>query len=114
MSRLLRSPWQHPFRSDCLVRKLLGKIADLCATSHKTLDVVAFQILRGAPADDLAEAEEGEAVGNEACVDLIVRDQDDGNVAKLLNRSMVFRTSICCFCPSAEVGSSRIRTLAPK
>ena len=27
---------------------------------------------------------------------------------------IVFNTSNCCFCPSAEVGSSSINTLAPK
>ena len=33
---------------------------------------------------------------------------------RLRTRLMVFSTSSCCFCPRAEVGSSRISTRAPK
>src|SRR5208337_5636581 len=61
--------------------QLALEIPHLGAAGHQPADVLAFEILFGTAADHYAERQEGESVGDEFGVYLVVSDEDDRNVA---------------------------------
>ena len=53
----------------------LREAIELCTAGHEPADLTVLHRRRLALADNLAEAEKGEAVRHQLCVDLVVRDE---------------------------------------
>ncbi len=69
----------------CLDGQLLGEISQLGAARHQAAEFFTLEVILGPKTDHLTDAQNGKTVNDQLGVDFVMGNQNDGDVALLLN-----------------------------